>query len=211
MTPQQARAYLASRARPEEGWVRHSLQVARVATTLGRALAAAGRPVDLEALEVQAVLHDVGRSLAHSPLHGWAGYVLLRQEGEPAAGRGCLVHWLKGRSPGEAAATTTLSREFLDRVYAALDPPGWKLEDSVLSVADSCVRHDQVVGVDERHHDLLRRYGDSPWLRRAWELAREQARELAALLDRDLDEILAPLRPGAAPVLPPPDDSEEAR
>lgn len=208
MTPQEARAYLASRARPEEGWVRHSRQVARVAVALGRALAAAGRPVDLPALEVQALLHDVGRSLAHSPLHGWAGYVLLRRDGAPQDGRGCLVHWLKGREPAEVAATTSLPRAFLDRVYAALDPREWRLEDSVLSVADSCVRHDQVVGVDERHGDLIRRYGDSVWLRRAWELARAQAADLEAAVGRPLDEVLAPLRAAGHP---PPADVEESR
>ncbi|TAH36567.1 MAG: HD domain-containing protein [Planctomycetota bacterium] len=193
MSPQEALRLLDQRAAPGENWHLHSRQVGKVALVLGRALVDAGHSVDVERLYVQGLLHDVGRSFNHGPLHGWTGYVYLRSLGAGEAGRGCLAHWLKGRDEAEMAATSRLSPAFVSRVYGELQPAAWSIEDSVLSLADSCVRHTTIVTFDERHAELLQRYGDSRWLRRAGELAQLQAEELAAALRASVHEVLAPL------------------
>jgi len=188
------RALLDRHAPPDAAWKRHCLQVAKVTDRLCDALTAAGGEIDADALHVQALLHDVGRARTHGPFHGWTGFVLLRSEGVAEAGRGCLTHWLKGRDPEEVLEAPPFRPHIIDQAYAALGgPEGWTLGDSVLSVADSSVRHTTIVSVRSRHHDLLERYGDSRWLRRAEELAHRHADEVAAALGFPVEELLKPL------------------
>lgn len=195
MKPDQARRFLARRGNPGEAWVAHSFQVAKVADRLGRALLQQqpDLDLDLDRVYVQALLHDVGRSVAHSPLHGWTGFVLLRARGESDAGRGCLAHWLKGRNRREMVATSDLSQGFVDRVFQSWQPDRWTLTDSLVSVADSSVANTTIVPLAQRHADLYRRYGDSRWLRRAEELALEHSQEIGQHLGRPVDSLLAPL------------------
>lgn len=193
MSPEHAREILSAHTRPGEAWPLHCLQVARVTLALGDALANAGVIMDLDDLESQALLHDLGRSRTHGPFHGWTGFLILRSLGHARAGRGCLTHWLKGRSSEEVLRAARFRPAFVARLYEALEPPGWTLADSVLSVADSSVRHSTVVPFDERHDDLERRYGPSPWIRRARELTAQHATEVAARLGHPLEPVLAPL------------------
>ena len=193
MTPNQAQELLDRHAPPGEQWPLHCRQVARVAVALADAAQARGHAVDRPGLEVQALLHDIGRSRTHGPMHGWSGFVLLRSLGHAAHGRGCLTHWLKGRTARELAEQTDLSSAFVDQVYASLDPGHWTLQDSLMSIADSSVRHTTIVPLADRHDDLLHRYGDSPWIRRTIELGEQQADEVGDLLGVAVDEVLAPL------------------
>ncbi len=174
-----------------ESWPLHCRQVAKVARRL--ADAAAPGAVDAELVETQALLHDIGRSRTHGPLHGWTGFVLVRSLGHPREARGCLTHWLKGRAPEELLGAGRLTPGFIARAFAAFDDQPWSLADSIMSLADSCVMNTTIVTPDERHEDLLRRYGDSRWMRRAWELAREHAEDVGAALGSRVEDVLAPL------------------
>ncbi len=189
----QAQALLRQHANPKDAWVGHCHQVAKVARCLGTALLQAGADFDLDLLEVRALLHDIGRSKTHGPLHGWSGFCLLQAAGHAAEGRGCLTHWLKGRSLEEVAANEHWQPSLAHKAFAALDPPQWELADSVLSVADSSVQHTTIVPMAQRHQDLLARYGSSPWLQRAAELAESHAAELEECLGFPLDQLLHPL------------------
>lgn len=193
MSPQDALVLLDAHSPAGEPWPLHCRQVARVAVEIGRALADQDAEVDLAGLEVQALLHDIGRSRTHGPYHGWSGYVMLRAEGHAAAGRGCLTHWLKGRGPEELQRTSRFRESFIERVFAAVDPPEWTLTDSVLSVADSSVRHSTVVDFEDRYQDLYDRYGESRWLRRASELTEEHAAEIGRQLGYPVERLLEPL------------------
>jgi len=187
-----ARVLLLKFASPSEAWVEHCHQVAKVAHHLGAALQQNGAEFDLELLEVRALLHDIGRAKTHGPLHGWSGYCLLKGEGFPDAGRGCLTHWLKGRSHAEVVACNLWEPALAGRAFEALGSK-WDLADSVLSVADSSVQHTTIVPMAERHADLDARYGKSVWLTRAAELAQSQAAEINDALGFSLDDLLAPL------------------
>jgi len=189
----QAHAFLHQHANPSDAWVGHCRQVAKVARHLGDALLDAGADFDLELLEVRALLHDIGRSKTHGPLHGWSGFCLLQAAGYAREGRGCLTHWLKGRSLEEVAANPHWQPSLAGKAFAALDPPSWELADSVLSVADSSVQHTTIVSMTQRHQDLIARYGPSPWLQRAAELAANHAAELEESLGFPIDQLLHPL------------------
>jgi hypothetical protein len=175
-----------------ETWPTHCRQVARVARTLANAVAQKGHDLQPADVEAMALVHDIGRSVEHSYLHGWQGYVLLRDLGHAATGRGCIQHWLKGRGEQELRKSR-IPADFLDEVLACLKPPEWLLEDSIVSVADSSVAGVEIVTLKERHDDLARRYGDSDWLRRHAELADQQAAQISEVIGRPVVEILAPL------------------
>jgi len=187
-----ARVLLLQFASPREDWVEHCHQVAKVAHHIGAALQQTGSEFDLELLEVRSLLHDIGRAKTHGPLHGWSGYCLLKGEGYASAGRGCLTHWLKGRSHAEVAESQLWEPSLADSAFQALGPD-WDLADSVLSVADSSVQHTKIVPMAVRHADLDARYGKSVWLTRAQELAESQAAEISDALGFPLDDLLAPL------------------
>lgn len=190
---ERATAFLNLHSLAGESWPLHCRQVAKVARRVSEALQEASAPVDPELAEVQALLHDIGRSRTHGPLHGWTGFVMVRALGFPREARGCLTHWLKGREPGELLGSGRLKPGFVDRAFAPFATEPWALQDSVMSLADSCVMNTTIVPLALRHEDLLVRYGDSAWLRRAWELAERHAEDVSAALRFPVEELLAPL------------------
>jgi len=193
LPPAEAELLLIEHSRPGEEWPQHCRQVAKVAAVVGEAAIAAGHDLDLEMLVTQALVHDIGRAKTHGPLHGWTGFVMMRARGFEAEGRGCLTHWLKGRSRQEVDSATRWQPKITDSAFEALGSAPWQLLDSILSFADSSVQHTTIVPIQQRHQDLLDRYGDSTWLRRAAELGEQHGEEIAAALGFPVEELLSPL------------------
>lgn len=193
LSPADAERLLVELAPPNEEWPNHCRQVAKVARVVGDALLDKGHAFDLDMLITQALVHDIGRAKTHGPLHGWTGFVMMRARGFEIAGRGCLTHWLKGRSREEVLTATRWNTSITESAFDALGPEPWCLSDSVLSFADSSVQHTTIVPIAERHQDLLERYGDSLWLRRAAELGEQHGEEIAAALGFPVETLLAPL------------------
>ncbi len=193
MTPEEALPILEAHSPLGETWPRHCRQVAKVAHSLAAAVADVGADVHPPRVEARALVHDIGRFKTHGPMHGWSGYLLLKRLGHPALGRGCITHWTKGRPAEEMAASPAFSESFIEKVYAALDPPDWTLEDSILSVADSSVMHTTIVSLKPRHDDLETRYGSSTWMDRIKNLAFSQESEISAVLGHPVADILGPL------------------
>ena len=100
-----------------ESWPQHCRQVARVASRLATALNENGAELDAGLCERQALLHDIGRSKTHGPLHGWSGFTILRGMGHPAEARGCLAHWTKGRGRKELEVVPIWKPSFVVRVF----------------------------------------------------------------------------------------------
>ncbi|MCP4092458.1 MAG: HDIG domain-containing protein [Planctomycetes bacterium] len=193
LAPADAERILVEHSPEQEAWPHHCRQVAKVARLIGEALLDQGHSLDVELLTSQALLHDIGRAKTHGPLHGWTGFVMLRDLGFPKSGRGCLTHWLKGRAVDEVRAAKAWKPSLADRAFKALEPTLWELADSVLSFADSSVQHTTIVPVTQRHQDLLDRYGDSSWLRRAAELGEDHGAEITAALGFPVEHLLTPL------------------
>ena len=148
--------------------------------------------ISADGIEAQALVHDIGRSKTHGPMHGWSGFTLLRALGQEDLGRGCITHWLKGRAPEDLLASNQFSPAFVERIFAVLNPPEWCLADSVLSFADSCVMHTTIVSLAERHEDLLVRYGDSPWMSQARTLAEAHEHEISLALGFPVENLVSP-------------------
>jgi len=195
LAPADAEQLLVELAPPHEAWPHHCRQVAKVSQVIGTAiLAKSSAPaLDLEHLISQALVHDIGRAKTHGPLHGWTGFVMLRSRGFAATGRGCITHWLKGRPREEVLKSARWSTAVTEAAFEVLDEQPWQLLDSVLSYADSSVQHTTIVPMAARHQDLLERYGESTWLRRATELAEQHGAEITAALGFPVETLLSPL------------------
>jgi len=193
--PTKAREILAEYAPSGESWPRHCQQAGRVAARLCQALTEANPEfnLDCELIESQALLHDIGRCKTHGPLHGWSGYVMLRELGHHAAARGCLTHWIKGRTRNEVLAADFVKDDFVEKVFAELGEFDWSLADSIVSIADSSVAHTTIVPINDRHDELIKRYGDSTWMRRAAELAQQHAQHIEQHLDQPVFSVLSDL------------------
>ena len=192
LNPAKALELLLSYAPQGETWPIHCQQVARVARCLADALLASGALLSPDDVEAQALVHDIGRSVDHGPLHGWAGHQLMAALGHAATGRSCITHWLKGRSENELL-DIGLPDDLLDEVLSKLDPPEWLLSDSVVSLADSSVAGKEIVPLSKRHDDLRQRYGFSKWLDRHAQLAEQHATQISDALQRPVVDLLEPL------------------
>ncbi|MCH2100909.1 MAG: hypothetical protein MK209_03200 [Planctomycetes bacterium] len=217
LIPAEAAQILNALAPKEASWPAHCRQVARVARTLADALIDTGADLDEvldpwwgnesapavesqpahksltpEDLETWALVHDIGRAIDHGPLHGWIGYRILADRGHASSARGCLTHWLKGRSSDELRAAG-IGEDLIVQVAAALHPLHWRLADSVLSFADSSVAGHAIVPIALRHTDLRDRYGDSAWMDQHEELGNRAAVHISKALGQHIDSWMSPL------------------
>lgn len=195
----EAELLLTTIAGGEPAFVAHSKVVASIAAQLAQAVARATPGIDIEKIKIQALLHDIGRSLTHGNYHGWVGYAMLRNRGLSEYGRGCITHWLRGLTIEEVLTLSRAREGFIRRVFHELQLPELTTADRIISVADFSVAHTTVVSLEARELDLEQRYGSSRWLQRNAALAREQRAAIEQLAGRPLREIFegADRGPGA--------------
>ncbi len=118
LTPEEAWGLLEKAGTPD--WVvEHSQRVAGLALAMARRAADRDLDVDLELVEVGAILHDIGRSITQDVRHATLGADLLRQRGvnESLA----LVverHTGAGIDASEAAALGLQVRDYTPRSLA---------------------------------------------------------------------------------------------
>lgn len=181
----------------EPAFVQHSRVVAGVATKIAHALAESKSDIDTDRIRVRALLHDLGRSKTHGNYHGWVGYAMLRHRGLAEYGRGCVTHWLRGLSMEEVLNMSGARPKFISRVFEELELPRLLVDDIIVSVADFSVAHTTIVSLEARESDLTARYGDSRWLRRNGELAREHRLQIERWTGRKFTEIIPEAGRGA--------------
>ncbi len=115
---------------------RHGMKVAEVALKIGRALELAGERLDLEAIRMAALLHDVVKG---QPRHDSAGGELLRGLGFGPIGDIVAVH--TDLLEGEAEAS---------------------LAAKVVYLADKLVAGERLVSLEERYRSSRERFSPTP-------------------------------------------------
>lgn len=119
--------------------VRHSKIVTQVALLLGRKLNDCGCDLDLDLVEAGALLHDITKtaSIETKENHAHTGADLLLSLGYPAVAD-------------------------VVRQHITLDPrapyPESISEAELVNYADKRVKHEEVVGIEERFQDIKKRY-----------------------------------------------------
>ncbi|HKD99370.1 MAG TPA: hypothetical protein VKE69_00040, partial [Planctomycetota bacterium] len=125
-------------------------------------------------------------------------YALLRHRGLARYGRGCVTHWLRGLAFDEIVSLGRVKPRFLRRVFDELELPQLGLDDLVVSVADFSVAHTTIVTLEERERDLAVRYGESRWLRRNAEVAREHRDRIERACGKRLADLVPEIAASAA-------------
>jgi len=136
----------------------HCIAVAERALEIAKQIVAAGHKVDLELVEIGAILHDIGRIKEHGLYHAAEGGRILRNFGYPESiARIAETHSLDGFWPET-------------------------IEEKIVCVADKTVKGTQDVSVDARFDLWMRRYGRSQLLIKAKEEILKIEEELLNLI-----------------------------
>jgi len=153
--------------------VEHSVEVARVALFLSRALNGKGQTINLELVEAASLLHDLTKTEC-----------LVTQEDH--AKTGCVLLTAMGY---ERVAEVVGDHIVLSRAI----PPLGVSEEEVVNYADKRVQHDKIVSLDERFRDLMERYGKGNRVSSQWKRLMEATFEVEAkifsILGADPDDL----------------------
>jgi uncharacterized protein len=120
--------------------VNHCLAVTELALEIARKLQANGHKIDLQVVEVGAVLHDIGRSRTHNVDHSVIGAQIAEILGLPQP----VVNIIK-RHVG--AGITPEEAEWLGWPKDVYVPQ--TLEEKVVCYADKRIDHDKVVPIEK--------------------------------------------------------------
>jgi bis(5'-nucleosidyl)-tetraphosphatase len=156
LDPAGARDLLEEHCGADAPVVAHTALVAGVA----RAIAEAWGDVDAAFVESAAWLHDIGRAVDHGPRHPLEGFRLLARLGHPGYAPCCLSHYTKGRQRDEMTGDAAL----LDEMWRCCDLSTFSPEERIVALADFMAVGEKKGTIDERHADLVARYGASAFL-----------------------------------------------
>ena len=145
----------------------HSLMVALIAEFLAQKAEDANLPVDVPTVRASALLHDLAKdyTIRHGGNHSQLGGAwTVEVTGNPAVALGVThhVYWPWDMDPVDHFLPLTI-------IYA-----------------DKRVKHGQIVTLDERHADLVARYGVSEFVRQRIEISRQQVMHIEQTFSRIL-------------------------
>lgn len=154
----------------------HSMRVAEIAVFLAKKANECGLLVNIPTVRAAALLHDIAKTytVKHGGSHAQLGASWLLQE----------------------TGNYTLARAVMVHVYWP-----WKLPEDYrictvpffIIYADKRVRHDQVVSIEDRYEDLLKRYGKTPQACSSIKKSHEQGLMLEKLISLQLGMDLSQL------------------
>ena len=130
---------------------------ASIASTIAAALAERGKPVDVQATGVGALLHDVGRFLGEHDDHSLAGLRHLRATDLAPYAFSCVSHFTKGAFASELLQAG-LTADAIAAYAQGIDTSTLTWEEHCVALADACMKHDTPVPPHDRFEDLRSRY-----------------------------------------------------
>lgn len=127
---------------------RHSLKVAEKALELAYQIKKA--EVNLDLVEIGALLHDIGRAKTHGFKHAIIGGEILRDRGYPSSlSRICETHILGGLDKEDARLLNLPEREYLPV----------SIEEKIICLADKLTAGSKEVTIDQRFQKWFTKYG----------------------------------------------------
>ncbi len=151
---------------------RHCRAVAELAVKIARTAKARGHDVDIEAVKLGALLHDIGRAFSHDVDHFIRSAEILRKEnfGEKIV-RIAERHFSSGITADEAKALGLPEKDFIPET----------LEEKIVAFADNLVFGDRT----ESFEEFMRRLDEIKEKR--WIV--ERSKERAIRLKNEIEEI----------------------
>ncbi|MDO8124781.1 MAG: HDIG domain-containing protein [Candidatus Hermodarchaeota archaeon] len=168
----------------ESNIIRHSEATKQKAVQIAH-LIAPKESVNIQLIELGALLHDIGRTRTHDITHGYVGGQLLHQNGYPSSVVKIVErHVLGGFTPQEAPLVGLPKRDFV--------PHSW--EEIIVCVADKLGSYEWnginqpqkwLSKMDARFAQLKKRYDISAPYRASMQRARNFVRILVNLASHD--------------------------
>ncbi len=147
--------------------IRHCEAVARLAMDIARKLEKRGQQIDLNLVEVGALLHDIGRSKSHGVDHGLIGAKIAESEGLPDSVVRIIKRHVGGGIPDQEADLFGWPKD----VYVPLT-----LEEKIVSYADKRIDKSKRVSINLEIERLKIEHKD------AAESVRKLHKEITSLL-----------------------------
>jgi len=150
---------------------RHSINVANKALEIANKIKKA--EIDIDLVEIGAILHDLGRSKTHGFKHAILGGKILREKGFPTKiARICETHILGGLDKNDAKKLGLPEKDYLPET----------LEEKIVCLADKMNAGRRKVTIEERFDKWFRKYGKSELLIKSKERIKKIQNEIKALM-----------------------------
>ena len=178
MIKEQEALNLLRKENSSEALIKHSITVSEVSIILALAFKEKGYSVDLDLVRVGGLLHDIGRVITHSVLHGYLGGRLLRERGiDERIARIAERHVGGGISDEEAKKLGLPKGRYMPE----------SLEEKIVCFADKIVEISHIIPLEKTLDKLREELG---YENNAVKNIIELKDELTRLLDHDPEEIV---------------------
>ncbi|MFX1309129.1 MAG: HD domain-containing protein [Promethearchaeota archaeon] len=150
---------------------RHSEKVAEKAIEIARKIKKA--KVDMNLIEIGALLHDIGRTKIHSFKHALIGGKILKQRGfSDKLARICETHILGGLDKEDAKKVGLPEKDYLPLT----------LEEKIICLADKHMAGTKEVSIQERFNRWFQKYGRSKILLKSKKRIEKIQKEIEELM-----------------------------
>lgn len=146
-----------------ENVVRHCEAVSALAVEIAEACRKKGYNVDVQLVEIGALLHDIGRAKTHTVHHAVLGAEIARSLDLPES----LVSIIKRHVGGGITATEAQKLGWPRDIYVPLT-----LEEKIVSYADKLIEGSRRVPIEVTIEELSREL-PAPAIQRLWKLHEE--------------------------------------
>lgn len=153
--------------------INHSIAVAEKALEIAQILKNNKVTVDIQLVEIGALLHDIGRSRIHGWQHAIAGGDIIRENGYSAKlARIAETHILGGLSEKDCQILGLPVNRYLPET----------IEEKIVCYADKLTKGSVYISVEERFNIWIEEYGNTPILKNAKKRVKKIEKEIQKLL-----------------------------
>ncbi len=150
---------------------RHSEKVANKAIEIASKVKKV--KLDMNLIEIGALLHDIGRTKTHGFKHAIIGGKILRQRGfSEKLARICETHILGGLDKEDANKVGLPERDYLPIT----------LEEKIICLADKCIAGTKEVSIQDRFNRWFYKYGRNKMLVKSKKRIEEIQKEIQELI-----------------------------
>lgn len=150
---------------------RHSEKVADKAIEIAQKIKKV--KVDMNLIEIGALLHDIGRTKTHGFKHALIGGKILKQRGlSVKLARICETHILGGLDKEDAKKVGLPERDYLPST----------LEEKIICLADKHMAGTREVSIQERFNRWFRKYGKTKLL--------EKSKNRIEKIQKEIEELM---------------------
>ncbi len=150
---------------------RHSEKVAEKAIEIAKKVSNAD--VDLNLIEIGALLHDIGRIKTHALDHGIVGGVILRNKGfSRSVSRICETHILGGLDKDDAKKLGLPEKDFIPTT----------IEEKIICLADKYIAGTREVTIEDRFFRWFQKFGRTSLLLKSKHRIEKIQKEIESLM-----------------------------